>query len=59
MERLLFVPFKLYLVLQNMLREKTSFAVKYFTGLFIDNELLVVLILKMLLKTHYFFGLFL
>lgn len=57
--RLLIVPFKLYLVAAKRALEKSSFAIKYFVGLFVVNELLEVLILKMLLKTHYFLGLFL
>lgn len=57
--RLLFVPLKIYLLAAKHALEKSSFAVRYFIGLFVVNELLGVLILKMLLKTLNFFGLFL
>lgn len=58
-ERLLFVPFKLNLVAAKHALEKSTLAVKSFAGLFVVNELLGVLILNMLVKTHDFFCLFL
>lgn len=57
--RLLFVPFKLYLVAAKHALERSSLAVKFFIGLFVVNEVLGVLILNVLLKTHDFLGLLL
>lgn len=55
--RLLFVPFKLYLVPAKHALEKSNLAVKSFSGLFVVNKMLGLLILNMLLKTHdFFFG---
>lgn len=53
--RLLFVPFKLYLVPAKHALEKSNLAVKSFSGLFVVNKMLGLLILNMLLKTHDFF----
>lgn len=45
--RLLFVPFKFYLVAAKHALEKSSLALKSFTGFFVVNKLLGVLILNM------------